>query len=80
MFPTLETERLRLREIFTEDQNAIYNIFSNEQVTRYYGLKTFDQVKQAEDLIAAFATNFQNKRGMRWGIERNDVRTSFQIQ
>ena len=72
MFPTLETERLRLREIFTEDQNAIYNIFSNEQVTRYYGLKTFDQMKQAEDLIAAFATNFQNKRGMRWGIERKD--------
>ena len=70
MFPTLESERLILREIHPTDVEAIYSIFSNEQVTKYYGLKTFDHLKQAEDLIEAFATNFQSKRGLRWGIER----------
>ena len=73
MFPTLETERLILREILLEDRDAIYNIFSNEQVTKYYGLKTFEQVKQAENLIEAFATNLELKRGMRWGIERKSI-------
>ena len=73
MFPTLETERLILREILLEDRDGIYNIFSNEQVTKYYGLKTFEQVKQAENLIEAFATNLELKRGMRWGIERKSI-------
>lgn len=70
MFPTLESERLLLREIHSTDVEAIYSIFSNEEVTKYYGLKTFDHIKQAEDLIEAFTTNFQSKRGLRWGIER----------
>ena len=73
MFPILETERLLLREILAEDRNAIYNIFSNKEVTKYYGLKTFEQVTQAENLITAFSSNFQNKRGMRWGIERQGM-------
>ena len=73
MFPTLETERLILREILLEDRDAIYNIFSNEQVTKYYGLKTFEQVEQAENLIEAFATNLELKRGLRWGIERKGI-------
>ena len=73
MFPILETDRLILREILPEDAKAIYAIFSNEEVTKYYGLKTFEQLKQAEDLIAAFASNFQNNRGIRWGIERKGI-------
>ena len=73
MFPTLESERLILREILHTDVEAIYSIFSNEEVTKYYGLKTFDHIKQAEDLIEAFVTNFQSKRGVRWGIERKSV-------
>jgi [ribosomal protein S5]-alanine N-acetyltransferase len=72
MFPTLESERLILREILPTDVATIYSIFSNEEVTKYYGMNTFEQLKQAENLIAAFSSNFQNKRGMRWGIERKD--------
>jgi [ribosomal protein S5]-alanine N-acetyltransferase len=38
MFPILETERLLLREIVNEDAQSIYDCFSNNDVTRYYGL------------------------------------------
>ncbi|MGE7023021.1 GNAT family N-acetyltransferase [Solibacillus cecembensis] len=69
MFPILQTERLNLREIELEDAADIYNVFSNDEVTKYYGMKTFDTIEQAEKLIEAFAISFQEKRGIRWGIE-----------
>lgn len=72
MFPTIETERLILREFITEDVTAVYSIFSSERAMKYYGMDPFKNVTQAEKLIEAFASNFQNKRGMRWGIERKD--------
>ncbi|WP_407690384.1 GNAT family N-acetyltransferase [Salipaludibacillus neizhouensis] len=37
MFPTLETERLVLREISKDDAEDIFACFSNENVTQYYG-------------------------------------------
>lgn len=69
MFPLLETERLILREITAEDGQAIYRVFSNDDVTKHYGLTSFDDFQQAQKLIESFSANFQSKRGMRWGIE-----------
>jgi len=37
MFPTLETERLILREITYDDAEGIFACFSNDNVTRFYG-------------------------------------------
>lgn len=73
MFPKLDTERLVLREILPSDVEAIYSIFSNEGVTKYYGLNTFKKMEQAEKLIQAFTSNFQSEKGIRWGIERKGV-------
>lgn len=73
MFPNLETDRLVLREILPCDTDAVYAIFSNGDVTKYYGLTTFGKVDQAEKLIEAFSSNFQTKKGIRWGIELKGV-------
>lgn len=73
MFPKLETKRLVLREILPSDAEDIYSIFSNEDVTKYYGLNTFKKIEQAEKLIEAFTTNFQSEKGMRWGIEKKGI-------
>ncbi|WP_155590823.1 GNAT family N-acetyltransferase [Lysinibacillus cavernae] len=73
MFPILETERLRLRELTQEDAPAIFRCFSNEAVTRYYGQEPFVDKQQAEQLVKQFANNFEGKRGIRWGIERKDT-------
>ena len=72
MFPSLSTDRLVLREIFQEDSEDIYSYFSDEQVTKHYGMHTFTSLQEAEKLIDTFSSNFTQKRGIRWGIERKD--------
>lgn len=69
MFPTLETERLILREISKNDAEGIFTCFSNENVTRYYGQETLDHIEQAEAFVDFFANSYKEKRGIRWGIE-----------
>lgn len=74
MFPNLETERLILRELTREDAESVFNCFSNEEVTRYYGLEPFKEIQQAENLVILFSNNFTGKRGVRWGIERKETK------
>ncbi|REB07442.1 N-acetyltransferase [Sporosarcina sp. BI001-red] len=69
MFPVLETERIRLREINKEDANRIFSYFSSDEVTRYYGQDSFRKIEEAENLIEIFHKNYSEKRGIRWGIE-----------
>ncbi|WP_099361550.1 GNAT family N-acetyltransferase [Fredinandcohnia onubensis] len=69
MFPILETERLRLREIVHGDAQAIFTCFSNNDVTRYYGQDSLTKLEQAEQFVEFFAKNYKEKRGIRWGIE-----------
>jgi ribosomal-protein-alanine N-acetyltransferase len=69
MFPILETERLQLREIVKKDAQDIFNCFSNNDVTRYYGQDTFTSIEQAKQLVEFFSKSFQENRGIRWGIE-----------
>jgi [ribosomal protein S5]-alanine N-acetyltransferase len=69
MFPTLETDRLRLREIINDDAKDIFACFSNELVTQFYGQETLVHIKQAEAFVDFFANSFKEKRGIRWGIE-----------
>lgn len=70
MFPILETERLRLREITQNDQEDVFKCFSNEEVLKHYGQEAFVDRKQAEALINFFSTSWKENKGIRWGIER----------
>jgi ribosomal-protein-alanine N-acetyltransferase len=74
MFPILETERLILREITKADCEDIFACFSNNDVTRYYGQESFQNIEQAEQLIEFFSKNYNEKRGIRWGIERKGIK------
>jgi len=67
-FPVLETERLLLSEILDTDAKAIFDIFSDESVVKYYDLDAFDDIAQAQDLIAFFSSRFESSSGIRWGI------------
>lgn len=73
MFPTLETDRLILRELKNEDAEGIFACFSNEDVTRFYGQEMLKGIEEAEKFIELFSKNYHEKRGMRWGIERKGV-------
>ncbi|MEE3954342.1 GNAT family protein [Peribacillus frigoritolerans] len=73
MFPVLNTERLRLREILESDAEALFQCLSKDEVTRFYGQDSLENVEQAKDIVAAFAKNYHEKRAVRWGIERKDT-------
>lgn len=67
-FPILQTDRLELIEITDEHIKEIFSIFSNEKITKYYGMSHFTETQQATNLINSFQKNFQEKRSIRWGI------------
>lgn len=69
MFPELETERLLLKEIVNEDARGIFNCFSNNEVTRYYGQDTLTNLEEAKEFVDYFARSYKEKRGIRWGIQ-----------
>lgn len=68
-FPVLSTKRLSLTEIKEGHVASIYSIFSNEEVMKYYGMSPFSNEEQAATIIKSFATGYEQKRSMRWGIE-----------
>lgn len=73
MFPTLETEQLKLREITDSDVSSIFALFSNEQLTKYYGQDVLTDIDQAQAIVNVFANNYKGKRGIRWGIELKET-------
>ncbi|PJN89538.1 GNAT family N-acetyltransferase [Bacillus sp. mrc49] len=73
MFPVLNTQRLRLREIHEGDAEALFRFLSNDEVTRFYGQDSLLNVQEAKDIVAAFAKGYLENRCIRWGIERNDT-------
>jgi len=71
-FPVLETERLWLRMIEPRDVTAVYEIFGDEAVTRYYGLETYTSIEQAAERIVMYRQNFMKRRSIRWAITFKD--------
>ena len=69
MFPILTTERTILREVHFEDVEQIYDSFSNKETMKYYGQDPFTEKEQAANLINHFHTMYQEKKGIRWGIQ-----------
>jgi [ribosomal protein S5]-alanine N-acetyltransferase len=67
-FPVLETERLILREIKREDAYSIFKNFSDDRVTEYYDLETFENISQAEALIEKLTNGFHTQNQIRWAI------------
>lgn len=67
-FPHLTTNRFELKEIKPSDSKAIFDIFSNPEVVKYYDLAPFTHISQAENLIQFFRKRFDNGTGIRWGI------------
>ena len=70
-FPTLKTPRLRLTEVQVEHAPAIFEILSNPEVLKYYGMDPFQELAQAENIVQHFKNNFDIKRGLRWAIINN---------
>ncbi|MCI3921204.1 GNAT family N-acetyltransferase [Paenibacillus sp. TRM 82003] len=71
-FPTIETERFLLRKMTVTDAQAVFEIFSDAEVTKDMGIKPFFEVKQAEEVIRLMNGLYEDNKALRWGIIRKD--------
>ena len=69
-FPELETPRLRLRAPRPEDAAALFAVFSDEEVVRYYGVLPHRSVAESAALIRRHAEWYAAQRAIRWAITR----------
>lgn len=67
-FPSIETERLILREVTKNDAESLLAYLSDQQVTRHMGLDPFVSAEDALDEIDWYQSIFDDGTGMRWGI------------
>lgn len=72
-FPVLETVRLRLTQIGPEHIDALFDILSRDEVTKYYGMDSLKDRFIAEKMVAAFQVGFESQRSYRWGLELKET-------
>ena len=71
-FPTLETERLHLRESRSDDAEATLAVLSSEEVCRYYDLSPLTSLDEARTLIAGRAAAFARGERIRWALAHRE--------
>ena len=68
MPPVLTTGRLTLRPLAAGDEAALFAIFSDPEVVRYWSRNAWTDMAQAEEMLAAAAENYADGSGRRYGI------------
>ncbi|MEK5038348.1 GNAT family N-acetyltransferase [Sporosarcina sp. FSL K6-3457] len=72
MFPIIETERLILRQVTTEDATDMFAYLSDQDVVEPMGLDPFETVKDVWDEIGWYTSIYEEGTGIRWGITLKD--------
>jgi ribosomal-protein-alanine N-acetyltransferase len=67
-FPILKTQRLVLRQLSTNDADAILSLRSNDEVMKYIPRPYLKTKEDALELIAMFDDKIENGIGINWGI------------
>lgn len=67
-FPTLETQRLILREIVPLDAADIFAIRGDYEVTRYNIGPAYTSAAEARELIQSMTRLYQEGKEIRWGL------------
>jgi len=74
-FPNLQTKRLSLIEIKQHHLIDLFDLFSNENVTRFYNIEALTTKEEAQKYLDWFRARFQDSLGIRWGIAlKNDTK------
>jgi len=67
-FPTLETDRLILRQLTPEDTQTIFRNFSDPDVAKWFFEEPLTEIDQAVKFIDLFNNEFKNGKGLTWAI------------
>lgn len=68
-FPTIETERLILRQATEQDSDDILELYANENVVQHMPLDPFNSIEDAKGEISWYKKIFLEQTGLRWVIE-----------
>jgi RimJ/RimL family protein N-acetyltransferase len=68
--PTIETNRLMLRRVSSEDVDALFVIFSNVEVMRYWSTPPLPDRDAAVALLNEIHDAFERQVMLKWGVVR----------
>ena len=74
-FPNLETERLVLRRINSDDAKAILAIRSDDRVMQFIGRPKLNTIDEAKDLIEKIELSLLQQEGISWCITKKQNHT-----
>jgi RimJ/RimL family protein N-acetyltransferase len=66
--PTIEAQRIALRSIEEGDVDALYTIFSNAEVMRYWSTPPIPDREAAVQLLRGIRDSLQRHEILKWGI------------
>lgn len=67
-FPTLNTDRLVLRQLEWNDAEIIYNYQSNKENFKYVDMPIYTSIEEAENYINRMITGVANNKWIIWAI------------
>ncbi len=70
--PTLDAPRVRLRWLTAADVDALFDIYSDAAMMRYWSSPAMTERAEAEALLAKVHAGFAGKSAFQWGVERKD--------
>ncbi|OFI05062.1 putative ribosomal N-acetyltransferase YdaF [Clostridium acetireducens DSM 10703] len=71
-FPVIETKRLVLDRITTENQYTLFKYWSDEIVTKYMNIVPIKTIDEVKSMISFFNELFYKNEAVRWGIFRKE--------
>src|SRR5690606_30215380 len=74
-FPILETERLILRRINSDDAKEILEIRSDDRVMKFIGRPKLNTIDEAKDLIEKIELSLLQQEGISWCITKKQNHT-----
>ena len=72
--PTLDAPRVRLRWVTADDVDAIYAVFSDPRMMRFWSSPAMKERAEAEVYVSKIHEGFQAKSLFQWGIELTQER------
>jgi len=70
--PTIDAGRVRLRALSDQDTAALFAIFGDPEVTRYFGFAALEDLAAAAALLADVHEGFRTGTLFQWGVETTD--------
>ncbi|MFC7785590.1 GNAT family N-acetyltransferase [Rossellomorea sp. GCM10028870] len=70
-YPVFETEKLTLRQLTMKDVDFLYELYTSEDVLRYFGMSPIESKEVAVSMVENYEKHLETGGPMRWAIVEN---------